>query len=80
MEEVSLPDTIETIGANAFQNDKKLTGLKLPKNIKTMGYGAFGECTGLTEIEIPKTLEKVWCAYYDSKAMERSEGAVILKR
>ena len=46
LEEVSLPDTIETIGANAFQNDKKLTGLKLPKNIKTMGYGAFGECTG----------------------------------
>ena len=64
LEEVSLPDTIETIGVNAFQNDQKITGLKLPKNIKTMGYGAFGECTGLTEIEIPKTLEKVTTYHY----------------
>lgn len=79
LEEVSLPDTIETIGANAFQNDKKLTGLKLPKNIKTMGYGAFGECTGLTEIEIPKTLEKVWCAYYDSKSDGAFRGCSNLK-
>lgn len=79
LEEVSLPDTMETIGANAFQNDKKLTGLKLPKNIKTMGYGAFGECTGLTEIEIPKTLEKVWCAYYDSKSDGAFRGCSNLK-
>lgn len=33
----------------------------------------------MTEIEIPKTLEKVWCAYYDSKSDGAFRGCSNLK-
>ena len=44
---LSLPEGLETIGANAFYYNYAITGdLVIPNSVKTMGNGAFGSCFG----------------------------------
>ena len=58
LQSVTLPDTLESIGAYAFYNRTGLAGeLKLPKGLKTIGNYAFGGCTGLLgTLNLPATL------------------------
>ena len=44
---VSIPDTVKTIGAEAFAGNKSLTSIKLGKNVTTIEYGAFKDCSYL---------------------------------
>lgn len=54
LEDIILPDTIETIGQNAF-NNAPLTNLhKLPTSLKTIGSSAFRNCKGLPLTELPE--------------------------
>ncbi len=56
-----LPDSLETIGNEAFRRCYDLTGdLNIPKNVKTIGNGAFRECTGMTgSLTIPASVESI---------------------
>lgn len=49
---VSIPNTVETIGANAFTNCKKLYSVAIGTGVKTIGKSAFSGCVELTSVNI----------------------------
>ena len=53
LENVTLPDSLETLGEFAFTNCKSLKSLTLPDSLTTILNYAFENCTGLTELVIP---------------------------
>ena len=53
LEEISLPESLKTIGAGCFRNCKKLTGIRIPDAVEHIGYSAFVNCESITEISIP---------------------------
>ena len=52
IEEITLPDSIERIGENAFCMCSKLTGIHIPRNVEYIGAGAFGCCEILRDITV----------------------------
>ena len=55
--EVVIPNTVKTIGANAFYNCTSMTSIQLPSSLKRINDAAFVGCSGLTVIDIPSNLE-----------------------
>lgn len=49
----SIPNSVTTIGPNAFNICRKLTGIDIPNSVATIGDCAFDMCTGLTSVTIP---------------------------
>lgn len=56
---VSIPDTVTTIGEEAFSGNETLTGVEIPDSITTISYNAFKNCTALTGVIVPGTVEKI---------------------
>lgn len=54
---IDIPDTVTSIGENAFCNCKKLTAIRLPNSVESIGYEAFKDCTALNSVCIP---EDIW--------------------
>jgi len=54
-----LPDTIETIGERAFDNNYQLESVVLGNGVKTIGANAFDNCNSLLEIVLPDSLETI---------------------
>ena len=48
---VSIPNSVKTIGANAF-NGAGLTTVTIPNSVTTIGLGAFNTCASLTSVSI----------------------------
>ena len=59
LEEVTLPDTLETIDAMSFQGCEKLAGVKFPEGLKTIEADAFFGCISLKSIDFPANVWKV---------------------
>jgi hypothetical protein len=60
LQTVNLPNTITTIGENAFFScDNMVTLDFLPEGLETIGESAFEQCAGLTSVELPSTLKVV---------------------
>lgn len=59
IKEVTLPESIETIGASAFESCEKLEKINLPNGLKKINRKAFYNCTGLKEIYVPGTVEEI---------------------
>lgn len=53
---VSVPDTVVTIGAEAFADNTEITSVTLPDTITSIEYGAFSDCTSLLRINIPNSV------------------------
>lgn len=53
LQEIRLPNTVETIGKGAFMDCVALTGLRLPNSIKSLGEGLLQGCTALEYLVIP---------------------------
>ena len=60
---VYIPDTVDNIGACAFENCKDLVTVRLPDNIKYLNKeqmgGQFRDCSSLENINLPDTLESI---------------------
>ena len=54
IEEIEIPEGVETIGECAFRDCSRLKKVKLPKTIKTIGNMAFYMVRSIEEIEIPE--------------------------
>ena len=58
LKSISLPDSLISIGDEAFRNCVSLTQIDLPTGIKDIGKGAFRK-TGLTSIVIPEGVTEI---------------------
>ena len=56
---VILPDSITSIGNEAFESCKQLETVVMPKNLKTIGWEAFQNCSKIAKINIPQGVEKI---------------------
>ena len=48
-----IPDSVTSIGDNAFAGSSELTSINIPDSVTSIGGWAFYGCTGLTEVYIP---------------------------
>lgn len=53
---VSIPDTIKTIGAEAFAGNTTITSISIGKNVTEIEYGAFKDCSYLNNVSLPDSL------------------------
>lgn len=56
---VSIPDTVTTIGEEAFSGNETLKSIEFPDTITRISYNAFKNCTALTNVILPDSVEKV---------------------
>ena len=59
MEEVVLPEGLDSIGENAFGWCRSLSSLTLPNSLTSIGFNAFYSCTKLKELTIPKNVRNI---------------------
>lgn len=65
--EITVPQGTTGIGAQAFYQNKKLTGLTLPEGVKSIGKYAVNGCVNLEYMDVPESVEKL------------DEGALVKK-
>ena len=54
--DLTLPDSLTTIGLGAFQNSNGLTSVCIPIRVTSLGTNAFSNCTKLTSVALPASL------------------------
>lgn len=57
--EITIPDTVRSIGGNAFLYCEKIKKIVLPEGVEELGNYAFQHCAVLTEVSFPATLTNV---------------------
>ena len=57
---VVIPNGIETIGTEAFEQCSKLTSIDIPNGIKTIGAEAFKTCSLLETARIPESVQTIY--------------------
>lgn len=69
--EIQIPDSVETIGTNAFHNCQDLESITLPASLKTIEVGAFSGCRNLSEVELPASLKTIQSSVFaDCSSLE----------
>lgn len=72
LEEVVLPDSLTTIGNNAFYRCMALTDITIPDGVTTIGNNAFSSCTTLPEIVLPDSVTSIgYSAFASCSALEK---------
>ncbi len=56
---LSIPESVTTIGANAFNRCTGLTSVVIPDNVTYIGYEAFCECDNLNELTMGKSVATI---------------------
>ncbi len=56
---LNIPNTVTSIGHDAFSHCTGLTSITLPNTLTTISDGAFSSCTTLTSIIIPETVTTI---------------------
>ena len=72
IEEILLPEGLDSLGEDAFRSCRYLTKLILPNSLIKMGFGAFSGCTKLKTLTIPPYLKII---YYKSNRNTLGNGA-----
>lgn len=57
--EISIPNTIQSIGAGAFMNCKSLENVIIPSSVKNIDAAAFSGCDSLVSLFIPKGVTSI---------------------
>ena len=57
--DLTIPNSVTTIGDNTFRDCKGLTSVTIPGSVKTIGNSAFAYCTGLTSVTIPYSVTAI---------------------
>lgn len=59
LQEIVLPNGLETIGKFAFRNCNQLSQIVLPETLTSIGESAFDACTTLKELKIPNSVANI---------------------
>lgn len=59
IKQITLPNSIISIGDSAFYGNSKLYNISLPNSIKSIGKKAFSECTGLYSASVPNSVSYI---------------------
>ena len=57
--EYTIPDSVTSIGNDAFLGCGSLTSVTIPNSVTTIGSSAFGSCTSLTSVTIPDSVTTI---------------------
>ena len=57
--QVTIPDTVTSIGELAFGQCAALTSISIPDSVTAMDMGILKDCTGLTSLKLPGQLTKI---------------------
>ena len=67
---VTMPDSVEYVGNNAFNSCYSLKQVQFSKNIKEIGYNAFLECS-LDAADLPQGLQLIDSAAFEGNNMQQ---------
>ena len=56
---VTIPNYIETIGREAFENNGSLVSVQIPNSVSTIETGAFARCKNLCSVSIPASVSSI---------------------
>lgn len=59
MTDITMPNSIQSIGANAFYSCVNLSKISIPDSVISIGDNAFSNCRNLTSIKIPKSVTTI---------------------
>ncbi len=66
MTSVTIPSTVTTIGANAFEDCFVLANVTIPANVTSIGAGAFQNCWSLVRNTIPAKVSSIGAGASDN--------------
>ncbi len=80
---LTLPDSVVSIGDEAFDYCEKLTSVTFSKSLKTLGSYVFEDCTKLANITLPDGIVSigyglVWGSLYDETAANWKNGMLFI--
>ncbi len=79
-----IPDSVTSIGDNAFYCCDKLTSITIPNSVTSIGESAFRDCSKLTSITIPNSVTSIgndafiFCRALTSVTIENEKGKVAI--
>ena len=56
---VTIPNTVTSIGENAFSKCSNLTSIEIPNSVEYIGYAAFEDCYSLTNVTIGNSVTEI---------------------
>lgn len=84
LKSIVIPDTVEEIGSNLFENSKDLEEVTLPEGMTSIPYGFFMGCESLTRVNFPSTITSLEmysfanCTSLTSLVMPRGLASITL--
>ena len=65
IEHITIPETVTSIGANAFENCKNLKSARIPDGVTSIESGTFVGCSELVRVDIPDSVTSVKSDAFD---------------
>lgn len=64
--DISIPNSVETIGQNAFHSCMGLTEIIIPNSVTSIGSMAFAYCSELSELYIPSSVRSIGASAFSN--------------